>query len=672
MLWWTDEVWHRRKSLWAAWGIPVGAIVFVVGCHSTQTPDELIDPRSATSHAISVYPKVSVSSSSQANPSSNGASGSNILQAQAVEVSRSGEPLVTTGQTAKGANASGGGVGISEVFGSSPPVSASNALDLDVALRLAGVDNPTINLAQERIREALAQQLNARVLLLPNLNIGGNYHYNNGPVQSSSGQILPVADQALYMGFGAGAVGAGSVAIPGMWLSAQLGDAVYEPLAARENVAARRSDSVATQNAVMGDVVTAYLRLVGSQARLDVLRLGDVEGAEVVRLTAEFAKAGQGLPADANRSRAFNDLIERERLAAEEEVEVASVQLCRLLNIDPSNHFRTAGLLLKLTDQVFVALKNERVSESVLMRLNDLKDREFSLNHFVWEIKKILNADEEIRNANKTEYFLRLILNHVAPRVSLEIFRLIPEDSDAEVLIAQAIQARPELATRYANIREAQVRVRQEKIRPFLPTVSVGVSTAAFGGQSNLVSPSFSPLASRTDIDAMAVWNHQNLGFGNRARVREANAVVGQALAEYDSTKNRIRREVLDALADAQAAARQLELAQSAVHNSIEGFQLDLLRIKGGAGKGRNAPRPIDLLDSFKGILEARQELVAAVTGFDTAQFRLFVAIGSNPLNGPDVTRAVPAAVPNVPIGTQPVSPKPTPILPPLAAPGKP
>ncbi|HEV3439845.1 MAG TPA: TolC family protein, partial [Gemmata sp.] len=445
----------------------------------------------------------------------------------------------------------------------------------------------------------LAQQLSARVLLLPNLNIGGNYHYNNGPVQTSSGQILPVADQALYMGFGAGAVGAGSVAIPGMWLSAHLGDAVYEPLAARENVAARRSDSVATQNAIMGDVVTAYLRLVGSEARLDVLRRGDVEGAEVVRLTAEFSKAGEGLPADANRARAFDKLVERERHAAEEEVEVASAQLCRLLNIDPSNHFRTPG-------------------------------------------------------------------------ASLEPFRLIPEDTDVEVLIAQAMQARPELATRYANIREAQIRVRQEKIRPFLPTVSVGVSTAAFGGQSNLVSPSFSPLASRTDIDAMAIWNLQNLGFGNRARVREANAVFSQALAEYDSTKNRIRRGVLEALADAQAAARQLELARSAVSNSTEGFQLDLLRIKGGAGKAQNAPRPIDLLDSFKGILEARQELVAAVTGFDIAQFRLFVAIGSNPLNGPDVSRAAPAIVPNVPMGTVLVSPKPTPILPPLTAPGKP
>jgi outer membrane protein TolC len=472
-------------------------------------------------------------------------------------------------------------------------------LDLVMALRLAGVDNPTINLAREQIREALGQQLNARVLLVPNLNIGGNYHYNNGPVQTSAGQIIPVSDQALYMGFGAGAVGAGSVVYPGMWLSANLGDAVFEPLAARENVVARRSNSIAVQNNVMGDVVTAYLRLVGNEARLDVLRRADVEGSEVVRLTAEFANAQQGRPADANRAKAFNTLIERARFVAQEEVDVASTQLCRLLSIDPSNHLRAAGS-------------------------------------------------------------------------DLETFRLISEDTEIEVLIAQAMRARPELVTRYANIREAQVRVRQEQVRPFLPSISVGVSSGAFGGESNLVSGGFTSLAGRTDIDAMAVWNIQNLGFGNRARVREANAVVGQMLAEYDTMKNRIQREVVDALAEAREAARQLDYARTAAINSKEGFDLDLIRIKGGQVVGRNAARPIELLDSFNDLLNARQELVEAITRFDIAQFRLFVAVGSNPLSGPDVSKAVPSATFNGPASTMPTFQQPLPVVPAPSAPAKP
>jgi outer membrane protein TolC len=322
-----------------------------------------------------------------------------------------------------------------------------------------------------------------------------------------------------------------------------------------------------------------------------VLRRADAEGSEVVRLTTEFARAQQGRPADANRANAFNTLVERHRLAVQEDVDVASAQLCRLLNIDPSNHLRTAGS-------------------------------------------------------------------------DLGVFRLIPEDTNIEALIAQALQARPELVTQFANIREAQIRVRQEKVRPFLPTISVGISSGAFGGESNLVPGGFTPLAGRTDIDAMAIWNIQNLGFGNRARVKEANAVVGQAVADYESTKNRIQTEVVDALAEARAAARQLEIARAAAINSKEGFDLDLIRIKGGQVVGRNAARPIELLDSFNDLLVTRQELVAAITRFDIAQFHLFVAVGSNPLNGADVSKVVPPAVTNGPATTLPVTPQPLPPLP--------
>ncbi len=61
----------------------------------------------------------------------------------------------------------------------------------------------------------------------------------------------------------------------------------------------------------------------------------------------------------------------------------------------------------KLSDQVIVALKNEKVPESVLVKLNPLKNKEFSRDDFEAEIKKLLNADE-------TKQFLRLILNHPA------------------------------------------------------------------------------------------------------------------------------------------------------------------------------------------------------------------------------------------------------------------
>jgi outer membrane protein TolC len=435
-----------------------------------------------------------------------------------------------------------------------PPAAAGAAepLDLGVALRLAGVENPTINLARERIQEALADQLAARVLLLPSVNVGGNYHYHAGPLQAGTGLIRNPDAQSLYLGFGAAAVGSGSVAVPGVRLFAHLGDGAFEPLAARRRVSARQSDAHAVQNDILLRVATGYLELVGAEARREVLIRGEAEVAEVVRLTRVFAEKGQGRQGDADRTATRADLVRRAERGAEEDVAVASARLCQLLSLDPSVRLRGPG-------------------------------------------------------------------GAVLP------FRLIDEDADAEPLVAAALRARPEVAARAAEVSEAQVRVRQEKVRPLLPLVSVGYSGGLFGGGSNQVTPQFGALQGRSDLDVFAVWNVQGLGFGNRARVRQADAEMGQAIARYDATVNQVRDEVSEGLTDARAAARQLALAKAAVATAEDGFGLERLRIKEGQG------RPIEALDSFQQLLDARQELVRAVIAFDVAQFRLFVAVGSTP-----------------------------------------
>jgi len=136
----------------------------------------------------------------------------------------------------------------------------------------------------------------------------------------------------------------------------------------------------------------------------------------------------------------------------------------------------------------------------------------------------------------------------------------------------------------------------------------------------------------RSDFDAFVVWNFQGLGFGNRAQVRRADAVMGQSIARYDSAVNQIRREVTEAQAEARAAARQFELSKNALDVAEEGFKLESERIKQFQG------RPIEVLDSFQQLLDARQELFRAVVAFDIAQFRLFVAVGSTPLDGAPAT----------------------------------
>lgn len=426
-------------------------------------------------------------------------------------------------------------------------------LDLGIALKLAGVENPTVNLARERVREALAQQLAARSLLLPSVNVGGNLRIHGGVLQRSSGEVRQVNDlQSLYLGAGSGAIGGGTVAVPGVRLFAHLGDAVYEPLAARQRVTARRSDAQAVQNQILLEVAAAYLELIGAEARIDILRKAETDAAEIARITAAFAKAGQGAPSDANRAATTADLVRRQLREAEGRAGVASARLCRLLNLDPAVQLRSPG----------------------------------------------------------------------GP---VEIIRLLSEDTDTEQLLAVATQLRPELLAASAVIREAQARVRQEQVRPLVPTLSVGYSAGGIGGGSNLVNPSFSSLNGRSDFDVVAVWTGANLGFGNRARVRGADAVMGQAVAAYDVALNRVRAEVAAAQGDAKAAALQITVARAALTAAEEGYALERERIKQGEG------RPIEGLDSFRQLVDARTDYLGAVVAFNVAQFRLFVALGSTP-----------------------------------------
>ena len=156
---------------------------------------------------------------------------------------------------------------------------------------------------------------------------------------------------------------------------------------------------------------------------------------------------------------------------------------------------------------------------------------------------------------------------------TVEPIHLIAEDTDLETLIALAVQARPELGAGSATIQVAQTQVRQERVRPWLPLLVAGYSSGLFGGGSNQVATEFGPLSSRSDAVVMAVWNVQNLGFGNYARVRRANAAVG-AIADYEIALNQIRKEVGEAHAATQTAASQMALAKAALMTAEEGFRL--------------------------------------------------------------------------------------------------
>ena len=371
--------------------------------------------------------------------------------------------------------------------------------------------------------------------------------------------------ERLYFGGGARTLAAESVAFPAIRIYSHLGDAIFEPLAARQLVQVRRFDSSAMTNDVLLNVSTQYMELMGTEAQLEVLRVSQRNVMEITELTDQFARIGQARRADADRMTTEARLIESDMQRAWERMAVAAAELARLLNLDPSTRLVTVGGPIPILELVNPALSVEQ-------------------------------------------------------------------------LLAIALDERPELAARTAQIAENEVRFRQERTRAWLPTISVGFSAGSFGGGSNLVDPAFGRFAGRSDFDVLAYWSAQNFGVGNVARWRQRRAEANEAIAERVRMLNRVRSEVAEAFAGSAAQRQAIAISERRLAEAESGFVEEFNRIRGGEGL------PIELLDNFTRLVAARQAIVAAIVAYDQAQFRLFVALGQPPtvaLQNPGMLQAL-------------------------------
>lgn len=210
-------------------------------------------------------------------------------------------------------------------------------LDMSTALALVAGKNPQVAYSQSRIREAYANLQAANVLWLPTIQTGVSYHHHEGNLQDSSGAILDVSRSSLQAGLGAGAVGAGTTTQPGIVAQFHLVDAIFQPKIAERNVWAQQHASDAVLNDQLLEAAVAYQELLRAY-QLRAIASETVAGSEtLVGLTTDFAKAGQGTEADADRSRA--ELALRQNIVArsEEAVAVASARLAQVLSLgDPA------------------------------------------------------------------------------------------------------------------------------------------------------------------------------------------------------------------------------------------------------------------------------------------------------------------------------------------------
>ena len=252
----------------------------------------------------------------------------------------------------------------------------------------------------------------------------------------------------------------------------------------------------------------------------------------------------------------------------------------------------------------------------------------------------LLHADEVQAQENLLTASAELVrVLSLAPSIRLRVaaqpkLELVDAQRSLEELIQLAQNSRPELAALAAEIARKQIQVRQERARPFLPTISLGISNGDFGGGTNRtdlvpVHPEFGRFAGRTDVHLLAYWTLDNLGAGNLAKQKQRIAEKNLAVLEQDRMVNAIRREVAAARAGVLARQQDLQIARRRLQIAQRAFQADLARIKNLQGL------PIELLNSLNRLTQARRDISRQEREYNLAQMQLFVALGNNPMGAP-------------------------------------
>ncbi len=225
----------------------------------------------------------------------------------------------------------------------SPPIlkAEGTPIDLETAFRLGGVENPEIRIASQRVAQALADRQFAAAQILPTMNAGSNYYNHNGNLQQSDGTILSVNRSGLYAGAGAFAVGSGTVNVPGVVWNMNVSVAAFNALKARQTVIERQAGTRTMSNDILLQIALAYLNLMRAEQGREIALQIRAEAHEVARVTANYAAAGQGRKADADRAATEFRQRDADVLSMESDILTASARLAQLLNLDSAIRLRT-------------------------------------------------------------------------------------------------------------------------------------------------------------------------------------------------------------------------------------------------------------------------------------------------------------------------------------------
>ena len=398
------------------------------------------------------------------------------------------------------------------------------------------------------MEEAAARLQNAKVLWLPNLNVGTDYYRHDGTDQSTDGTIIQSDKNAFAAGGGA-------------TLNFGVTDAIFRPLADRQDLAARESDLQTARNDALLAVALAYFDVQQARGTLAGTLDAVVKAEGLVQKTTGLAK-GLVPEIEMDRARALLLDLQQQAAASRANWRIASVRLTRVLRLNPG--------------AVVVPVEPPHLQVSL-----------------------------------------------ISPG-----FRVAD-------LVPLGLSNRPELASQRALVQASFERVRQERMRPLVPSVVMAGSGpggafngGVFGGGADSGPQLY---GGRFDMDMGVVWTLNNLGAGNKSLVRERVAQEQKASIDFANVQDQVAQEVVQAHAQLEATATQVDDAMTAVKEALITHNGTLR----GIGETRGAGDLLQLVNRPQEAVAALQQLnrsyeiyFAAINGYNRAQFQLYRALG--------------------------------------------
>lgn len=428
-------------------------------------------------------------------------------------------------------------------------IDQSLSINLATALRLAEARPLVVEAARASEITAYGQLEKARVLWLPDVDLGTDYQRHDGAQIRTTGEVA-INSRNQFM------AGGGMKAVFG------LTDAIYAPLAAQQVYRSRTYDVQAAQNDALLAVTDAYFSVQESRGVLAAYVDTHAKADELVKKVRSLS-LGLTAPIEVERAiAAFADL-EQQTATARQDWRISSSNLTRVLRLNPA--------------AVIVPLEPPHLKVTV-----------------------------------------------VAP------------DEAVDELITEGLTNRPELASQQAIVQATIARLKQEKMRPWIPslvleggstpgqTLGAGIYGAGLTGQD----PTW---AGRSDWDFQVLWQLQNLGAGNVGLVNQRHGEQREAAVELFRTQDNVAAEVVQARARVLAAATRIGEAESGLIAAKASFDGNLRGLGETIRSGNQlqlAIRPQEVTAALRQLLQSYLNYYASVNDYNKAQFRLYHALG--------------------------------------------